>query len=934
MTRPTSPPAAKRIKLEERTPTHLDVEPNEIQGNDSEVADINEDDAVEDEEDENNCSICLHSVVDRTVIPKCSHEFCFECLLMWAEQSRRCPLCSQAIGDYLIHSIRSRYDYRKHYLSPLRTSPPPSRPAQATNAVLRTTRQNARRRREREWGTRVREHEEFDKLERSILKRRWIYQHDLYAKHVASNSYTKYRPYPTPSQFSNSQELISRTTSFLRRELQVWEGLDVEFLTNLIISLMKAIDIRSESAVKLISEFLDMDEPYTPGGRHVNAEHFAHEVYCYVRSPYRDLFVYDTVVQYDLPAGVPPPPDLERSRRWHPSSPPRSTAGPSQENRTQRLRSRTRSSERECSWSPSGRQYPSTRNRITFDTPGASASKYAEHGSHIRTRNVNLQDKGRSSISDDEISHDGANETWEKDVPIASSSKSTVFSSAASSSRNVKHMPIVGADDYRTKGKGKADAKEYPKAAIELANDISESANTPDAEEIDQDLGHDPPDGKHMPNDVFEDVDPKPVPSRPTRTRALRPPRNSSLRDSVKAHLAKNAETWTGAADSTKVQPTRQPSTNETAPPMSASTEFPPASLDHTDIPPASNTQAQSLSVERQAGTRFVDISRADARGSNASTRDTRVGIGHPKISDPFRSSTEIPRTNIVSDAMSARLPTNIVQEDSVDRTLEPNARNDAANSPLKVITDVHGESSSSNINRPQNSNHGMCAADTISLNAAVPSSKFSPKISGGRISPMANTNHGRHSTCAVDGSVQRLASSDHAQKVHRDHDVQADPEIPGMEYIPIRKDGCTNTDSITLVNHSTVPRAIKTTRTRLLARLEFEKQLAAGCPGIQDDTDPRALRDGMPVSSTAVTPASSSFDASAVHMDAPLGDISDAPHRPDASAQSLKDNSYANTDPGPEHPEEEANVREARLRARIQLRARLAAEKRKASGY
>ena len=39
---------------------------------------------------------------------------------------------------------------------------------------------------------------------------------------------------------------------------------------------MKAIDIRSESAVKLISEFLDMDAPYTPGGRHVNAEHFAH----------------------------------------------------------------------------------------------------------------------------------------------------------------------------------------------------------------------------------------------------------------------------------------------------------------------------------------------------------------------------------------------------------------------------------------------------------------------------------------------------------------------------------------------------------------------------------------------------------------------------------------------------------------------------------
>lgn len=39
---------------------------------------------------------------------------------------------------------------------------------------------------------------------------------------------------------------------------------------------MKSIDIRSEPAVKLLSEFLDLDSPYTPGARHVNAEHFVH----------------------------------------------------------------------------------------------------------------------------------------------------------------------------------------------------------------------------------------------------------------------------------------------------------------------------------------------------------------------------------------------------------------------------------------------------------------------------------------------------------------------------------------------------------------------------------------------------------------------------------------------------------------------------------
>jgi len=39
---------------------------------------------------------------------------------------------------------------------------------------------------------------------------------------------------------------------------------------------MKSIDIRSESAIKLLAEFLDMDGPYVQGGRHVHAEHFAH----------------------------------------------------------------------------------------------------------------------------------------------------------------------------------------------------------------------------------------------------------------------------------------------------------------------------------------------------------------------------------------------------------------------------------------------------------------------------------------------------------------------------------------------------------------------------------------------------------------------------------------------------------------------------------
>ena len=52
-----------------------------------------------------------------------------------------------------------------------------------------------------------------------------------------------------------------------------------QFLTTFILSLMKAIDIRSESSIKLLAEFLDMDKPYCEGRRFPNAEHFAHGEY-------------------------------------------------------------------------------------------------------------------------------------------------------------------------------------------------------------------------------------------------------------------------------------------------------------------------------------------------------------------------------------------------------------------------------------------------------------------------------------------------------------------------------------------------------------------------------------------------------------------------------------------------------------------------------
>ncbi|KIJ29787.1 hypothetical protein M422DRAFT_214846, partial [Sphaerobolus stellatus SS14] len=179
-------------------------------------------------EDE-HCVICLHEIHDRTILP-CAHDrLCFDCIFIWCQQSRKCPLCNAPIGDYLIHNFRSKYDYSKYYLPPLRTSPAPTA---ALTRLPAGSRQSRPRRRSADWGPRRRRQslsrDREDELELAISHRRWIYHHRLYAKHIASNPYTRYKPCPTPAQISASPDLISRATIFIRRELRIWINLDVE----------------------------------------------------------------------------------------------------------------------------------------------------------------------------------------------------------------------------------------------------------------------------------------------------------------------------------------------------------------------------------------------------------------------------------------------------------------------------------------------------------------------------------------------------------------------------------------------------------------------------------------------------------------------------------------------------------------------------------
>lgn len=75
---PTTSPPSKRIRLAD-SPSSSVVEVHE---GEDELVEDNDVEVVQ-EEEEDHCTICLQPKVDRTVLPTCSHEFCFECISVW-----------------------------------------------------------------------------------------------------------------------------------------------------------------------------------------------------------------------------------------------------------------------------------------------------------------------------------------------------------------------------------------------------------------------------------------------------------------------------------------------------------------------------------------------------------------------------------------------------------------------------------------------------------------------------------------------------------------------------------------------------------------------------------------------------------------------------------------------------------------------------------
>lgn len=251
------------------------------------------------------CLICLGDIQDRTVLPACQHSlFCFECILRWIAIHRRCPLCSTAIGAYLIHEIRNETEYVRHRLPAIcgtpqdqgRSSAVISDSRSRTEVVFAATQQRAQEQR-------------LDALQRwqyQLSVRRRVYRQGLYCRHVGSNRRSRLAPPPSPSAIDETPSLRALLLRFIRRDLLAFPiaNLDVEFTSTYAVNVFRTLEIKSDEAVTLLQDFLTSD----------GAQHFCHEVYCFVRfitagaGSYPDkLAAFDEWATYDWPEQ-----DLER----------------------------------------------------------------------------------------------------------------------------------------------------------------------------------------------------------------------------------------------------------------------------------------------------------------------------------------------------------------------------------------------------------------------------------------------------------------------------------------------------------------------------------------------------------------------------------------------------------------------------------------------
>ncbi|KAM5380358.1 hypothetical protein ACJZ2D_003460 [Fusarium nematophilum] len=288
-----------------------DLQSQVLQSTLDEIATRRQQDAAEE-----CCVICLESITEACEAVPCQHRnFDYLCLLSWIEQTPRCPLCKAAISQ-----VRHALDepVAKTYIVPPQPEPAPqlgsqqsdSRPY-APSSIRRHLHVPPRR---RPYPSRPRYEPSPPSPSDEIARRRDIYRHGRFSKHVGSNRLSRYREL-TPAAFCTDSELVSRARMWIRRELQVFSFLSLdapgntagrpgestaverrransaEFLLEYIIAVLKSVDMMGSAgqAEDMIADFLGREDTRL----------FLHELRAWLRSPYTKLADWDRAVQYD-----------------------------------------------------------------------------------------------------------------------------------------------------------------------------------------------------------------------------------------------------------------------------------------------------------------------------------------------------------------------------------------------------------------------------------------------------------------------------------------------------------------------------------------------------------------------------------------------------------------------------------------------------------
>lgn len=534
---------------------------------------------------------------------------------------------------------------------------------------------------------------------------------------------------------------------------------------------------------------------------------------------------------------MPQPADIERSHRWreqsHEQSPVRLPNEPSADGRQHsQKRSRSSSSERSTSWSPSGRKYSPTRE--TSDSGHRRTSRTRRN-----SQSPCLTYKRRQTADSGHI---------DRQNYLADASQTPV---ASSSNERGKETPIFSMK-RDVKWKQKVDE-------MEMTTSLT---GGPDSEILGSNLGQPP-----VVTEKDDELDDRVRNRKPIKN--FRMPRNRTLLDSVKAHLAVPGESaQQNRADRSSTSPSRC----QTA-------DLVPSLLTRLPDPPANSTKARNTSGDCQQNAGEPD---KDGQNESLLTRHPGQNLSHHDIDKSTNTRT--------FGRQQRRHPSSSRSQDT-------------AQAGPNYSTTIEKEPSTS-------SKNNYVSTNVISQ----PPISASPTLCQNSVATLTTVERNTMAISSYRCIPSRSVASTAQKQVHNDKPPKQfhNQQIPHVQPPP-----CLSIDAVGPLNfpnqsrplaHSTSLNSVDS-RTRLLARLEIEKRQVVQRSTTDNNGSPQPIDDGPPWSSSIGSKKGLPFDSDALKQHEREPDVLNLASDPLVSEESRKS--------------------ESKLRARAQLRVRLAAEKR-----